>query len=235
MQFGNGKWESTQFNSRLQPTQIALGTVQNGADNLKLNYTYNTTGQNDNNGNVQSQTITVPTVGANNGFTATQSYTYDSLNRIKQATETIAGVGQSWKQTFLYDRFGNRNLDTANNNTTTLGACPTAQCNPSISAANNRFNGGQGYTHDLSGNVITDAQGRTFNYDAENKQKSVSDNARTIGTYFYDGDGKQVKKVTNLETTVFVYSGGKLVAEYSTQISQMPIISYFQCQISSVF
>jgi hypothetical protein len=95
--FVNSKWKSTVFNSRLQPPQIALGTVQNGTDKLKLNYSYGTT---NNNGNVQSQTITVPTVGAYNGFTATQSYAYDSLNRIKQATETIAGVGQSWKQTF---------------------------------------------------------------------------------------------------------------------------------------
>ena len=42
MQLGNGKWESTRFNSRLQPTQIALGTVQNGTDKLKLGFTYNT-------------------------------------------------------------------------------------------------------------------------------------------------------------------------------------------------
>ena len=34
MQLGNGKWESTTFNSRLQPTQIALGTIQNGTDKL---------------------------------------------------------------------------------------------------------------------------------------------------------------------------------------------------------
>ncbi|MGI8641620.1 MAG: hypothetical protein ACR2MG_16950, partial [Pyrinomonadaceae bacterium] len=52
MQLGNGKWESTQFNSRLQPTQIALGTVQNGFDKLKLNFDYGAT---TNNGNVQSQ------------------------------------------------------------------------------------------------------------------------------------------------------------------------------------
>ncbi|MCV4860576.1 hypothetical protein OFB63_31495, partial [Escherichia coli] len=56
MQLGNGLWESTQFNSRLQPTQIALGTVQNGADKLKLEYGYGTTA---NNGNVLSQKITV--------------------------------------------------------------------------------------------------------------------------------------------------------------------------------
>lgn len=62
MQLGNGVRQSTQFNSRLQPTQIALRTTKTGAsssDLLKLNYTYGTTG---NNGNVPTQTITVPTV-----------------------------------------------------------------------------------------------------------------------------------------------------------------------------
>ena len=84
MQLGNGRWESTRFNSRLQPTQIALGTIQSGTDKLKLNFDY---GNTNNNGNVLSQTITVPTEIRNsttyNGFTATQTYTYDSLNRIE--------------------------------------------------------------------------------------------------------------------------------------------------------
>jgi YD repeat-containing protein len=61
MQLGNGHWESTTFNARLQPTQIALGNLTGATDLLKLNYDYGTTA---NNGNVQSQTITVPTVGA---------------------------------------------------------------------------------------------------------------------------------------------------------------------------
>jgi len=223
MQLGNGRWESTQFNSRLQPTQIALGTVQNGTDKLKLNYTYNTTGQNDNNGNVLSQTITVPTVGTNQGFTATQNYTYDSLNRLKSATETIST--QTWKQTFLYDRYGNRNFDAAN--TTTLGTCATNVCNPTVNVSNNRFTTGQGYTYDLAGNLITDAQGRSFAYDAENKQKTVSNTGGTVGQYFYDGDGKRVKKVAGSETTIFVYDAmGKLVAEYSTQTASIPQVSY---------
>lgn len=38
----------------------------------------------------------------------------------------------------------------------------------------------------------------------------------TIGRYYYDGEGKRIKKVTDTETTVFVYSAGKLIAEYST-------------------
>jgi YD repeat-containing protein len=86
LQLGNGRWESTVFNSRLQPTQIALGTVQNGTDKLKLDYSYGTTA---NNGNVLSQTITVPSVGTNQGFVANQTYSYDSLNRLKDATENI--------------------------------------------------------------------------------------------------------------------------------------------------
>ena len=211
MQLGNGRWESTQFNSRLQPTQIALGTTQNGTDQLRLNYDYGTTA---NNGNVQSQTITTPTVGANPGFTAIQAYTYDSLNRLKSATETIGG-SQSWKQTFLYDRYGNKNFDTAN--TTTLGSCPQVQCNPTVSATNNRFTSGQGYAYDLSGNVITDAEGRTFTFDAENKQTLVKDiNNATIGQYYYDGDGKRVKKSATTENIVFVYDAmGRSVEEYS--------------------
>jgi len=167
MQLGNGLWESTAFNSRLQPTQIALGTIQNGTDKLKLNFSYNTTTNNvanaDNNGNVVSQTITVPTETRNNqtynGFTATQNYSYDSLNRIKQATETVSGQsGINWQQTFTYDRFGNRNFDEAN--TTTLpknctnGSNQAIVCagdvpiyNPTINTTTNK-NQLNGYTFD---------------------------------------------------------------------------------------
>ena len=76
MRLGNGKWESTQFNSRLQPIQIGLGASASSQNLFKLNYSYNTSGNADNNGNVLSQTITVPTIGATQGFTATQTYTY---------------------------------------------------------------------------------------------------------------------------------------------------------------
>ncbi|MFN0140407.1 MAG: hypothetical protein ACKVQW_10035 [Pyrinomonadaceae bacterium] len=93
MRLGNGKFESTQFNSRLQPTQIALGGSAGNTNLLKLDYTYNTPNAADNNGNVLSQTITVPTVGANAGFTAVQSYTYDSLNRLRSATENVTPNG----------------------------------------------------------------------------------------------------------------------------------------------
>jgi RHS repeat-associated protein len=220
MQLGNGRWEGTTFNARLQPTQIVLGTVQSATDSLKLNYDYGSTA---NNGNVLSQTITVPTVGVNNGFAAVQTYNYDSLNRLKDATENITPNGgsqtQSWKQTFTFDRYGNRNFDQANTTRPASFANPNVT-NPTIDPSNNRFASGQGYSYDSSGNTTAVAEGRAFVYDAENKQVSVSDTGGTIGQYWYDGDGKRVKKNVPAtgENTVFVYdAGGKEIAEYSTQ------------------
>ncbi|MGB7070785.1 MAG: RHS repeat-associated core domain-containing protein, partial [Pyrinomonadaceae bacterium] len=214
MRLGNGKFENTQFNSRLQPTQIGLGSSANTQNLLKLNYGY---GTNDNNGSVMSQIITVPTVGSSQGFTATQNYAYDSLNRIKQAAETIPSQ-MGWQQAFVYDRYGNRRFDTAN--TTTLApGCAEAVCNPQVDPATNRL---IGYQSDNAGNTKTEANGQTFIYDSENKQVQVNGSAGTIGQYFYDGDGKRIKKVvpSTGETTTFVYDAmAKLVAEYSTIVA----------------
>jgi RHS repeat-associated protein len=238
MRLGNGRFESTQFNSRLQPTQIALGTSATNTSLLKLEYDYGTT---DNNGNVKSQTITVPTVGATPGFTAVQDYSYDQLNRLLSATETRTGQSQpDWKQTFLYERYGNRTFDEANT-TTLVKNCGTTQSpevcpedrkrlNPSVSTTNNRFTEGQGYEYDSSGNVTKDATDKRFIYDAENKQTSFGTGGSSTngGTYFYDGDGKRVKKIVGTETTIFVYNAsGQMVAEYSTTAPPTtPKISY---------
>jgi RHS repeat-associated protein len=141
-------------------------------------------------------------------------------------TKEMIGTTQQWKQTFTYDRYGNRRFDTTNNNTTTLQAnCQVAVCNPTIDPATNKL---IGYTFDASGNTKVDANNRQFIYDAENKQVEVKDaNNITISKYFYDGDGKRVKKISATETTIFVYNAnGQLVAEYSTQISTNPQVSY---------
>jgi RHS repeat-associated protein len=222
LRLGNGRWENTQFNSRLQPSQIGLGSSATSQNLLKLNFDY---GGADNNGNVKSQQITVPTIGSNAGFTATQTYTYDSLNRLKDAKELI-GTTQTWKQTFTFDRFGNRRFDEANT-TTIPNGCAVAVCNPTIDPATNKL---VGYQFDNSGNTKVDANGQTFIYDAENKQVEVRNASNGIvGQYFYDGDGKRIKKVvpSTGETTLFVYdASGKMVAEYSTVLSQTPQVSY---------
>jgi YD repeat-containing protein len=132
MQMGNGYWETAVYNNRLQVQQLGLGKVDNTQDLLKLEYSFNTPNTNDNNGSLRSHTITIPTTGSNAGFTAIQNYTYDSLNRLESAAENVSST-QTWKQTFSYDRFGNRTFNTNNNNTTTLGSCAQAICNPAIS------------------------------------------------------------------------------------------------------
>lgn len=123
------------------------------------------------------------------------------------------------------DRYGNRRYDASN--TTTLGSCTEAVCNPTISTSTNRFTS-SGWQYDAAGNVTGDAEGKDFIYDAENHQIEVkNDQAATIGEYRYDGDGRRVKKIAGEETTVFVYNAsGQLVAEYSTQTSSTPQTSY---------
>ncbi|MBK8150796.1 MAG: hypothetical protein IPK58_21995 [Acidobacteria bacterium] len=55
----------------------------------------------------------------------------------------------------------------------------------------------------------------------------LDQNNQPIGRYFYDGEGRRIKKVTDLETTVFVYdASSKLIAEYSNQTPQNPNTSY---------
>lgn len=218
LKLGNNLWESAKFNSRLQVTELNLGHSATDGGLWKLGYEYgelNTDGTTvntaKNTGNIAKQTVSF------NGLAQPfiQTYKYDSLYRLTEAKET-SNSNQTWKQTFGYDRFGNRTGFSQ-----IIGSVQLVLDNktfPQIDATTNRFNSGQGYSYDFSGNVITDADGRQFTFNGDNKQTQVKDvNNNVVGTYFYDGDGKRVKKVTNTETTIFVYSGGKLVAEYSTQ------------------
>jgi RHS repeat-associated protein len=221
LRLGNGKWETTAYNDRLQVTQIGLGSSATDKSLLKLEYDYGTNTQN--NGSMRSQKISFN--GLSQPFE--QNYQYDDLNRLLSAEEKV-GTTQTWKQTFSYDRYGNRRFDAAN--TTTIAASNNVT-NPTIDTATNRFSANQGYNYDKDGNVTLDAENKRFVYDAENHQTKFflgTNNTQTPdGVYAYDGEGKRVKKISSTETTIFVYDGGgQLVAEYSTQISQTPQVSY---------
>ena len=129
-----------------------------------------------------------------------QTFKYDSLDRLVEAEEKTNNQ-QSWIQQFGYDRYGNRN--TFNQ----LIGQISQNLTPTIDQSTNRFVAGQGFIYDLSGNVIRDVEGRQFTFNGDNKQVKVMDSQNSvIGEYFYDGEGKRVKKVTNLETTIFVYA-----------------------------
>ncbi len=216
MKLGNGLFETAKYNNRLQAIEMGLGNSTSTTNLWKVNYNYGTI---ENNGNIKSQTVNSGSVVFN------QSYQYDSLNRITEAKEVSNSV-ETWKQTFGYDRFGNRtqfsqvieNQQFAINNQTL----------PQVDIANNRFTTGQGYEYDLNGNIIKDTQNRQFTFDGNNKQTEVKNaNNQVIGNYFYDGEGSRVKKVTATETVIFVYNAVKqLVAEYSTQVNTNPQVTY---------
>lgn len=93
-----------------------------------------------------------------------------------------------------------------------------------ISTSNNRLTS-TGWSYDSAGNTTNDPQGRTFIYDAENKQTEVRDQYNTvISQYFFDGDGKRIKKIVPAtgEVTIFVYdASGKSIAEYSTVVASI--------------
>jgi YD repeat-containing protein len=211
MRLGNALWEHTNFNPRLQPIQIGLGTANNNSGVLQLDYSYGTT---NNNGNLQTQTITSP-----GGLILTQTYTYDYLNRLLTAQE-VNGGNSSWNQAFTYadsngqnTRYGNRRIDSG----TTPGLIFE---NPQFDPATNRIQAqaGEQYQYDAAGNLKRNKTGHTFDYDAENKQiKYDGGNPLTGGSiYLYDGNGRKVKKTTPAGTTVYVYNvTGQVVAEYS--------------------
>jgi RHS repeat-associated protein len=147
------------------------------------------------------------------------------LYRVTEAKEASNST-QTWKQIFGYDRYGNRTTHEKYIGTTqqTLDAVT----HPAIDNTKNRFSTGQGYTFDENGNIVVDAQGRQFVFNGDNKQTEVKDASNNvIGEYFYDGEGKRIKKVAGDQTTIFVYSGAKLIAEYSTETPpQNPTTSY---------
>jgi uncharacterized protein RhaS with RHS repeats len=165
------------------------------------------------------QILTIP------GTSFTQTYRYDSLYRLTEAKEPNGTSTPNWIQNWTYDRYGNRSSFTQN-----IGGNTNAT-NPSVDQNKNRFTSTD-FVYDKNGNVTTDKDPvsnltRTFVFNGDNKQIAVKDsNGNNVGQYFYDGEGKRVKKVTNTETTIFVYSGGKLVAEYSTQLATNPSINY---------
>jgi RHS repeat-associated protein len=206
MTMGNNVTETVSWNDRLQPTNLA---VSNSLLNLGFfpcssNGTSCAAG---NNGNLQSQIITAP------GLSVTQTYSYDSLNRLTSAVET---GGTGWTQNYGYDVNGNRALTFESSNLPVVTNETPQTTNAYL--ATNRNNS---YTYDAAGNVLQAGNTvRSFRYDAENRQVKACAgctdiNSSPTATYVYDGNGLRVSKTWNGQTTVYVYDAwGNLAAEY---------------------
>jgi RHS repeat-associated protein len=181
------------YNSRLQPLQMFYGT--NSPPSLTGSTCPSTVG------NILHRVYSFNVGTSDNGdvisiancrdTNRTQSFTYDSLNRIKTAATQGATCTACWGQMFGYmsgstfvpgiDAWGNLFQITATQGSTTTLTQTVSN--------NNQF---VGMTYDAAGNLINDGAGHTYTFDDENRLTA------TAGyTYVYDGDGKRVKKCSN--------------------------------------
>ncbi|MBK8150248.1 MAG: hypothetical protein IPK58_19140 [Acidobacteria bacterium] len=109
MQLGNGTWEKIAFNSRLQPTQIGLGKVQNTTDLLqsrlhlrrrrKRHAQYGEEQR-----HIQSQTITVPAKQPESARFSIKATYGLHRNRLQSAPKRPPADTSAWKQTYAFDR-----------------------------------------------------------------------------------------------------------------------------------
>lgn len=114
-----------------------------------------------------------------------KDYTYDDLDRL------LSGDGNSYQ----YSPIGNIVLK---NN------IAQAYYDSQVHALKN--DGANSYNYDSCGNMVSGA-GRGITYDPENRPVSISKNG-IVTSFFYDGDGKRVKKTVNdgkgTSTTIYI-------------------------------
>lgn len=194
MKLGNGLWEASEFNVRLQPRWLGIGSLPSHVDAFLTTYDYGGTA---NNGNVKGMSVLIP-----GSESIMQGFSYDSLNRLQAATESGA-----WSQTYAYDRYGNRAV------TTGYVSSPLTPRNlQAYQPGSNQIAGSQ---YDAAGNLTVDTLGRQFTYDANGRQKAFLDGAGLV-QYIYDGEGRRVRVTTGGRTTLFAYDVfGHLAGEYS--------------------
>jgi RHS repeat-associated protein len=231
------EYETYNFNNRLQPTSMLLGTAAGAGNlwNLDNGFGLGT----NNNGDVTAQTLTVGT------WVAQESYQYDPLNRLYNALDSVSYVDATGAQhpsaassnrDFRYDRFGNgwvvqgtaagqalsSNTPQDTNNCSTAGVeCASTWFN----GTNNRMTG---YNYDPDGNQKSLFGGVSLSYDAEYRLTSSVINA-VATSFVYDGNGHRVMKLncpsaapcgySDSEVTINLYvydSSGDLAAEYTT-------------------
>ena len=191
------------YNSRLQPCRISAKISGNAPTSCTdsanigtvLDLTYNFNVGISDNGNVAGITN-------NRGPTRSQTFAYDSLNRIAtaQTTSTFAtSPANCWGEAFFYD-----NLTVAGGawgNLTKIQPVSSAYTGctqeSGLSLTATTKNQISGNTYDAAGNLINDGLGHTYTFNAENQLICAANTA-----YLYDGDGKRVKKATGCTTPV---------------------------------
>ncbi len=156
----------------------------------------------------------ITTIGESGALRFTQNFRYDPGGRLTFAEENEAGDG-NWSLLIDHDRYGNRihQTKTVGNSIEEVDLVPDP--------TSNRYSVPSGYRYDRNGSVTDDPSGKSYVLDGRNKVIEVrSSGGNLIASYLYDAMGRRIKTITPLETTVFVYAGELLLAEYSTNPSR---------------
>ncbi len=223
MKLGNGLFETSTYNGRLQLVDRTLGITPGSSSVWRLQNGFATT---QNNGNVVSQTETVPGWGSAIGT----QYRYDGLNRLSLASENPSSsttpscpdASSRWCEKFSYDWRGNRLIPSRDG----IGVAVNEP--GAFGAATNQVTG-TNWHFDARGNMDESPGGAgpvTFLYDGENHQIAYcpndavpancsysTSNGRTV--YLYDGQGRRVNQSDATTSTTFAYDAdGQLAAEY---------------------
>jgi RHS repeat-associated protein len=190
-------------------------------------------------GAIFGETYGYAQTGGNNGQLASVAdskdsgrnvtYTNDAIGRLTAASTAGSTNYPAWGLSFGYDRYGNRLTQSISSGCTGI-TCPTNSV--AVSTTTNRITTG-GYGYDANGNMTNDGV-NTLTYDAENRLLTSSGSLGS-GTYTFDGKGWRVKKVSGSTTTVYVYSGSNLIAEYSNGAApSSPTNEYFYAGSNNV-
>ena len=186
----------------------------------------------DNNGNVRFAETWIPPENATLDQAETlseQSYEYDSLNRLESVTEQRISVSNGWvwqpqfKQSYNYDRYGNRTIKTGAADTWGTGINNRSF---DVETASNRlYSPGDLALADTQRRIRYDAAGNqtkdtytgygNATFDAENRITTIQDNLGGTSTYNYNADGQRTRRKINNQETWQVYGlDGELLAEY---------------------
>lgn len=228
--------DTTFYNSRGQLAEIRESTSYTGPTDSTwnrgaiINHYSNQSGcwgatcnATDNNGNLRRQEVYIP-----NSDSFAQFYDYDSLNRLQAVRENKNGGSVNWQQTYVYDRYGNRTLNTSG--TETFGGVNNLGFE--LYTARNRLyapgdlaitdEAQRRMQYDAAGNLkkdtYTGAGDRT--YDAENRMTKAVGSSSQLQEYTYNADGQRVRrKVDGVETWQVYGMSGELLAEYAANAS----------------
>ena len=189
--FMPGIYFSTTLNPRLQVSGLYSDNGQISSFFLDRSYNYGAFHQN--NGNLIS-------IANNKDPNRSQSFTYDSLNRLTSGASATNTGTSSWGENYSTDAWGNLQISPMSGKAH----------GGNFQLSGNQQNRPTGLAYDSAGNLMS-YNSATYTYDQENRLSS------TAGTsYLYDGNGERVLKAnatTGAPIKRYWSMGGNTLAE----------------------